>query len=73
MKNALAALFEVAKELSELAKNSIPKLREGEVIKCEWLRDGIYCRETVFNGTAYQAKFDFKKRIGSISIINSVY
>ncbi len=62
MKNALTALFAVAKELAELAKSSTPKLRDGELIRCEWLRDGIYCRETTFNSITYQATFDFKQR-----------
>ena len=66
MKNALTALLTVAEELAELAKSSIPKLRDGELIRREWLRDGIYCRETTFNGTTYQATFDFKQRTSRI-------
>ena len=62
MRYTLTALFVVAKELAELAKSSTPKLRKGEFVKSEWLKDGIYFRETVFNGAIYQATFDFKQR-----------
>ena len=69
MKNALTALFTVAKELAELAKSSMPELREGELIKREWLTDGIYYRETVFDGKTYQATFDFRQRVSRINAV----
>lgn len=70
MKNALTALFTVAKELAELAKSSMPELREDELIKREWLTDGIYYRETVFNGKTYQATFDFRQRVSRINAVS---
>lgn len=62
MKSALALLFAVAAELADLAKSSMPEMRKNEVIKREWLEDGIYYRETVFNNETYQVQFDFRKR-----------
>ena len=66
MKKALTALFTVAEELAKLAKSSLPEIREGEVINREWLKDGIYCRETIFDGKVYKAQFDFRQRTTKI-------
>ncbi len=52
-------LISVAKELSDLAKNSLPKLEHGENITREWVQDGVYYRETSFN---CKSGFDFKTR-----------
>ena len=54
MKAAITALLTVAQELDDLAKSSMPKMREGELIKREWLTDGTYYRETLFNGKIYR-------------------
>ena len=62
MKNALTALFMVARELADTAKSSLPELRDGEKIQQEWLKDGIYCRETVLNGKTFRAAYDFRQR-----------
>ena len=48
MNAALESIFAVAEELAKLAKSSTPELRQGELIKYEYLKDGIYCRESVF-------------------------
>lgn len=60
MSAAIIILIRVAEELAELAKNSIPKIRNGEKICREWLKDGVYCRESLFNGKTFLAQFDFK-------------
>ena len=55
-------LRSVAEELAELALSSVPKIRSGEKIKREWLKDGVYNRETTFEGKNFLAQFDFKTR-----------
>lgn len=62
MEKALRSLFAVANELAKLARESLPKLRNTEMINHEWLSDGVYYRETAFNGRVYQASFNFKCR-----------
>jgi len=62
MKTDFRAFFTVAKELAELAKSSMPEIRKGETIKREWLQDGVYYRETVYDGKIHQARFDFRQR-----------
>lgn len=62
MSSAFLVLFRVAEELAELARSSLPKLRDGERIKREWLDNGIYHRETVFRGETFLARFDLKQR-----------
>lgn len=62
MTPAVLALLAVATELSELAKASLPKLRKGETVKREWLKDAIYYRETIWNGRKFIAQFDFRQR-----------
>ena len=59
MNTAIAAvLLAVANELAQKAKDSLPELRNGEVIKREWLDNGIYYRETSLGISQY----DFKQR-----------
>ena len=41
MKPIFKSLIAVAVELGETAKNSMPKLREGETIIREWLKNGF--------------------------------
>lgn len=55
---AAAVLFAVANELAQKAKDNLPELRDGEVIKREWLDNGIYYRETSHGISQY----DFKQR-----------
>lgn len=57
-----AVLLAVATELAKSAKASMPKLQDGEIIQREWLADGIYYRETLFNGEIFQSQYDFKQR-----------
>lgn len=59
---ASAVLFAVASELAEEAKDSLPKLRNGEIIQREWLEDCIFCRETSCNGEKFISQFDFRQR-----------
>lgn len=59
---ASPVLLAVAAELSDMAKSSLPDLRDGETVQNEWLRDGIYCRDTVFEGQHYRAVYDFRQR-----------
>ena len=69
MKNSLTALIKVATELAELALNNMPKLKKGESIIREWLKDGIYCQERLLDGKTYLAQFDFKQRVGSMTTL----
>lgn len=62
MTAASAVLFAVATELANEAKDTLPKLRSGECVLREWLKDGIYCRETSYNGEKYISQFDFRQR-----------
>lgn len=62
MKNALRVLFAVAEELAELARSSVPAIRKGEKIQREWLDNGVYYRETLFNSETFLARFDFRQR-----------
>lgn len=55
---AAAVLFAVANELAQKAKDSLPELRDGEVIRREWLDNGIYCRKTSLG----MSQYDFKQR-----------
>lgn len=57
---AVAVLRAVANELAQTAKSSLPKLREGETVKREWLRDGVYYRESVLDGQTYTGQYDFR-------------
>ena len=69
MNAALESIFAVAEELAKLAKSSTPELRQGELIKCEYLKDGIYCRESVFENKIYRAAFDFKRRKSLMTVV----
>lgn len=62
MTAAPAVLLAVAAELAKSAKDSLPKLQEGERIQREWIVDGIYYRETLFNGEVFRSQYDFKQR-----------
>lgn len=55
-------LFTIATELAKQAKDSMPEIRDGEIIQHEWYEDGIYYRETTFNGKVFQSQYDFRKR-----------
>jgi len=57
-----AVFYAVAEELAQNAINSMPKLRDGERIQKEWYADGVYYRETVFNGETFTNQYDFRKR-----------
>lgn len=62
MTAAPEVLLAIAAELAKSAKESLPKLRDGERIQREWLADGIYYRETLFNGEVFRSQYDFKQR-----------
>lgn len=59
---ATAVLTAIAAELAETAKNSLPKMRNGEMVQREWYKNGIYYRETVYGKETYLCQFDFRKR-----------
>ncbi len=63
MTEIAAVLFAVATELAEQAKNSLPKIQEGEQIRREWLENGIYSRETVLNGETFLSQYNFRQRV----------
>lgn len=62
MTTASSVLLAVATELAKAAKDSMPKIREGEYIICEWYENGIYKRKTALNGEVYLAQYDFRQR-----------
>jgi hypothetical protein len=62
MTPASAVLYAVAKELAQTAKDSLPELRDGEQVQREWYADGVYYRETVFNGETFISQYDFRQR-----------
>ena len=62
MNTAPVVLLTIITELAELAKSNLPKIREGEKIKQEWYKNGIYYRETIYKGKITQAQFDFRQR-----------
>ena len=62
MTAASAVLFAVAAELAREAQDALPKLRDGESVRREWLEDGIYYRETSYNGENFISQYDFRQR-----------
>lgn len=60
MTPASAALYAVAKELAQTAKDSLPELRDGERVLREWYTDGVYYRETAFNGETFISQYNFR-------------
>lgn len=63
MNEAVSAVFmAIAKELSQQAKANMPEMREGEVIRREWYRDGIYSRETVYQDAVFLSEYNFRQR-----------
>lgn len=62
MNAAPAVLFAVATELAELAKSSMPKMREGEKIQREWFENGVYYRETALGDEVFRSHYDFRQR-----------
>lgn len=59
---AVAVLYAVAEELAQQAKESMPKLRENEKIRKEWLENCVYYRETTLDGKIYRSQYDFRQR-----------
>lgn len=57
-----AVLFAVATELANLARDSLPEMREGEEICREWYDSGVYYRETSYKGKTFISQFDFRQR-----------
>ena len=62
MTAASAVLFAVATELAKEAQDALPKLRDGESVRREWLEDGIYYRETSYNGENFISQYEFRQR-----------
>ena len=62
MNPASEVLLSIATELANMAKASLPKLNDGEKVQREWLGDGIYCRETTFEGEIVRCQYDFRQR-----------
>ena len=62
MTAASAVLFAVATELAKEAQDALPKLRDGESVRREWLEDGIYYRKTSYNGENFISQYDFRQR-----------
>lgn len=66
MTGAAASLLAVAKELAQQAKDSLPNIREGEQIRREWYKNGVYFRETLFDGEIYLSQYDFRRRAATV-------
>lgn len=62
MSSTPAVLLAVATELAEQAKAEMPELRDGERVRREWYKNGIYYRETTLDGETYQSQYDFRQR-----------
>ena len=62
MKQTAKTIIQIAEELTDLAKTSMPKLRDGKVVQRETFENGIYRRETVYENTRYIAEYDFRSR-----------
>ena len=62
MKSTALMVIQIAEELISLAKTSMPKLRNGEVVQREAFENGIYQRETVYENTRYVAEYNFRSR-----------
>ena len=62
MNHASQVLLAIATELSELAKTSLPALRDGETVQREWFKDATFYRETDLNGQKFIAQFNFSQR-----------
>ena len=69
MNHASQVLLAVATELSELARTSLPALREGETVQREWFKDATFYRETNLNGHRFIAKFNFLQRKSRITLV----
>lgn len=63
MREASAVLIAVSKELAKQAQDSLPELLDGEQIQREWLKNGVYSRETLFNGETFLSQYDFRQRM----------
>lgn len=59
---AVETLIAIANEMARNAKDSMPKLRDGEKIIHERYENGVYFRKTAFAGKTYLAQFDFKTK-----------
>lgn len=71
MTTAPTVLLAVATELAELAKSSMPKLREGERIRQEWYENGIYYRETTLGDEVFRSQYDFRQRkIRQVAVVS---
>ena len=62
MTTAATVLIAVATELAKTAKSSMPEIRNGERILREWLDNGIYFRETEYEGAIFRNQYDFRQR-----------
>ena len=63
---ASSVLLAIAKELSELARTSLPKLRKGEQVQREWFENATLYRETMLDGQRIIAQFSFPQRKVSV-------
>lgn len=55
-------LLSIATELASMAKASLPKLNDGERVQREWYENGVFYRETTFNGCIICCQYDFRQR-----------
>ena len=55
-------MLAVAKELAQQAQDSLPRIREGEQVRREWYKNGVYSRETMFDGEIVLSQYDFRQR-----------
>lgn len=62
MKSATAVLRAVVTELLSSVNRSLPKLKDGEVVTKEGLKDGKYFRESIYEGKTLRVEYDFRQK-----------
>ena len=62
MNPASEVLLSIATELANMAKASLPKLNDGEIVQREWYENGVYYRESMLNGDFVRCQYDFRQR-----------
>ena len=71
MNTTASVLLAVITELADTAKNSMPKLRNGEKILQEWFKDDVYYRMTSFDGDTFCATYNFRTRtVDFVQVMN---
>ena len=62
MKSAATVLKAIAEELLKTANLNLPEIKDGEVVTKEGLTNGIYFRESTYNGETLRVEYDFRQK-----------